>query len=65
MEQLMQEIHAINGLKKNQNLSYEEKQKLIKGCIRIYVADRAANAYKQGVKDSKAAIENLLNLKRK
>ena len=59
MEQLMDEINRVNGLKDNQKLSYEEKQSLIESCIRIYVAEKAAAAYKKGIADSLAAINKI------
>ena len=61
MEQLMAEIHNVNGLKANQNLSYEEKQKLIEEKIRIYVAEQKANAYESGIRNSMNAVKTLLH----
>ena len=61
MEELMARINGINGLKEFQHLSYKEKQKLIETEIRIYVAERAAQAHRQGVRECQKALGGLTN----
>jgi len=56
----MAKIEAINGLKKNQDLTDEEKQKLIRSAIYAHVKEEQRSAYKRGLTRSSNAICDLM-----
>ena len=57
----MQKITEIDGLKSNQNLSYEEKQALIRKEIEVYASSERFLAYRRGIAAAERAVGQLLN----
>ena len=61
MEQLMNDIKAVFGLKKNQNLTFDEKMVIVELKIKQHLETSNTLAYKRGVKTSLTKIESLYN----